>query len=274
LVILVAGPTEAGRSKHEFRKIDAEGANRIEVQLEFVVGELRVLPDDVAEAAVLDLTYDPRRVEYDIDYKVRRGTGYLAIESSRRRKNETDTEDNKLDLLLSTRYPVSLEMDIGACDAEIDLGGVRLERLDIDIGAASGDIDFSEPNPQRLEEIDIDAGASSLDLHSIGNANFDLLTFDGGVGSFDLDFRGRYEGESRIEIDIGLGSADIILPRGVPVRVESSGSGWFSSVDFHNEDLDEMDDNAFESSDFDTAKTRIIIDIDVGMGSADIYWKR
>jgi len=274
LIIFTAGLVMAGRREQETRSIETEGAKKIEVELEFGLGELRILPEDMLKAAILEMSYNPRQVEYDIDYKVRKGTGRLFIESSTHRKIHIDSEDNLLDLTLSTRYPMSLEMDIGACDAEIDLGGVSLEYLDIDVGAASGDIDFSEPNPVRMKEMNIDAGASSLDMHSIGNANFDLMTFSGGAGSFDFDFRGEYKGESRIDIDIGVSSADIILPRGIPTRVETSGSNWLSTVDFHKDDLEEIDDNIYESLDFKDAKTRIILIIDVGLGSVDIYWKK
>jgi hypothetical protein len=274
LVVLLAGLVMAGRREHETHRIDAEGAKKIEVELEFSAGELRIIPEDMSEAAVLDVLYDPRRVNYDIEYDVSKATGHLSIETDHRKRKSIDTDDNKLEMILSTRYPTSLEMDIGACDAEIDLGGIPLEYLDIDVGAASGDIDFSEPNPMRLKEINIDAGASSLDMHSIGNANFELMSFSGGAGSFDLDFRGQYKGESTIDIDIGVSSADIILPRGIPVRVETSGSNWLSSVDFHNDDLEEIDDDIYESPDFEDAETRIILTIDVGLGAVDVYWKK
>ncbi len=274
LVVLLAGLVMAGRKEHETHRIDAEGAKKIEVELEFGAGELRILPEDMSEAAVLDVLYDSRRVEYDIEYDVSKATGHLSIETNHRKRKSIDTDDNKLEMILSTRYPTSLEMDIGACDAEIDLGGIPLEHLDIDVGATSGDIDFSEPNPMRLKEINIDAGASSLDMHSIGNANFELMSFSGGAGSFDLDFRGKYKGESTINIDIGVSSADIILPRGIPARVETSGSNWLSSIDFHNDDLEEIDDDIYESPDFQDAETRIILTIDVGLGAVDVYWKK
>jgi len=274
LVFFFASFALAGRIEHETRQIDIEGANNLDVELEFGAGELRISPADMSQAATLDIRYDTRQVEYDVDYKVSKGIGHLYIKSEHRKHCDIDTDKNKLDLVLSTRYPTSLKMDIGACDAEIDLGGIPLERLEIDVGAASGDIDFSKPNPRRLSEINIDAGATSLDMHSIGNANFELMTFSGGVGSFDLDFRGEYKGESKIDLEVGLGSADIILPRGIPTRVETNGSNWLSSVDFHKDDLEEINDGIYESPDFEDSETRIILMLDVGLGSVDIYWKR
>jgi hypothetical protein len=274
LVVAVAAAAQAGRREHESRQIDAEGAKKLQIKLDFGAGKLSINPEDMSQAATLDMDYDSRRVSYEVDYDVSKETGHLHIESHHRSHTKIDTDDNKLDLHLSTHYPMSLEMEIGACDGQIDLGGMPLENLDIEVGAASGEVEFSQPNPQRLKELNIDAGASSLDMHTIGNANFELFTFSGGAGSFDLDFRGEYQGESRIDIDIGVSSADIVLPRDIPIRVETEGDNWLSSVDFHYDDLEEIDDGIFESPDFEKAKTRIILTLDVGLGSVDLFWKR
>ncbi len=274
LVVISCGLTQAGRIEQESHQIDAEGAKKLDVEIEFGLGRLRINTEDMSDAATLDISYDPKQVEYDIDYDVRKGTGRLVVETTTRRKHHIEMEDNSLDLVLSRRYPVSLELDVGACEAKIDLGGLPLEYFELEIGAASGKIEFSQPNPIRLIKMSIDAGASSLDIRSIGNANFDLMTFDGGAGSFDLDFRGQYEGESKIDIDLGVSSADIILPRGVPVRIETGGDSWLSSIDIHNRDLDEIDDGVYESPDFNDAQTRIRLDIEVGLGSVDIFFKK
>ena len=272
-VFLSGSLTMAGRLENVTEKIDAQGIEKLVVEADFAAGEFRINAADIDEAAIIDVTYDTRRVEYIADYSVKRGTGYLFLESNIRRKHDIDTDENVWDITLSTKYPTSLEFDIGACEAEFDLGGIPLQELDLDIGAASGLIEFSTPNPIRLRDMRIDAGASSLEMVSIGNANFEYFNFDGGVGSFELDFRGEYKGESTINVDIGLGSVDIVLPKDVPVRVETDGDSWLSSVEFHRDNLDEVDDDVYESPGFEDADERIILELSVGLGSADIYFK-
>jgi len=123
--------------------------------------------------------------------------------------------------------------------------------------------------------MDIDAGASSIDFYTLGNANFERFSFDGGAGSFSLDFRGEaYSGTVHISVDIGVGSADVTLPKGIPVQLEVSGSGFLSSIDIHNNDLDEVDEDIFESEDFDSADTRIIMELNVALGSIDVRWRK
>lgn len=271
--LALAGMTLAASRENVVEKIEMKSANEVVLECDLGAGEFSIRPKDMVEAAIVDITYNPRRIEYYVNSEEKRGKCYIELESEHRSHSNMDSEDNIWEIVLSTKYETTIEMDIGACEAEIDLGGIPLRELTIDVGAASGLLEFSAPNPTRLEEIDIDAGASSLEIRDLGNANFDYFNFDGGAGSFDLDLRGKYDGESEISIDIGLGSADITLPKDVPVRIETDGGNWLSSVDIHGGDVDEIDEDVYESPGFDGARTRIVLDVSVGMGSVDIYWK-
>lgn len=272
-LLLLSGLTVAARKDHVTEKVELKDADEIVLRCDLGAGEFSITPGDITEAAIIDITYDPRRIDYYVEYEEKRGKCYIDLESDHRSSSNIDTEDNIWDIVLSKKYPAVIEMDMGACDASIELGGIPVKELTLDVGAASGILKFSEPNPVRLEEIDIDAGATSLEIHELGNANFEYFNFDGGAGSFDMDLTGEYDGESVVSIDIGLGSADITMPEGVAFRIETEGGNWLSSVDIHNRDMDEVDDDIYESPDFDRADTRIILELSVGLGSVDIYWK-
>ncbi len=263
----------AGQLERATEKVTAKEARMIEIDGELGAGEFTITPDTISEVALFDIKYDERVVRYDVDYYEKGDRGFLTFESDRRNNIDFDGNENRWDIVLSSKYESSLNLDIGACDAKMDFGGLSLRSVIMDIGAASGNINFSKPNPIRLEEFKMNAGASSLNMTSIGNANFSRFDFSGGVGSFELDFRGEYNGESEIFIEIGLGSTEIILPANVPVRVETDGGNWLSSVDFHGDIPLKINDDEFESGDFEGAKTRIILHLEVGLGSADIYFK-
>ena len=273
LSTLLATGAWAGGMEVANRTIDADGADEIQLSMEFAAGELVIAPKSMTAAAEIEVRYNPKRVDYEIDYNTRGHVGFLSIESSPRRKRSMDTDDNLWQIYLSEDYLLSMDFEIGASEADIDLGGLRISEFTMDIGAAEGELQFSKPNPIRMEIFDINAGAASLDCKQLGNANFEDFNFSGGAGSFSLDFRGEYRGESRISISVGLGSIDIILPDDVPVRIETDGEGWLSSIDFHNDRLDEIENDEYETSDFDGASTRIVVEIDIGLGSADIYFK-
>jgi len=274
LMLAAVASVNAGKIEKVSETVSPKVAKTMDIEGDLGAGKFNITTDsDQKELAIFDIQYDEKAVKYDVDYNEKGNKGYLTFESSRRHNINFDGAENKWDIVFSTKYESSLNLDIGACDAKIDLGGLPLKELCVNLGAASGVIEFSKPNPSRLEEFKMDAGASSLDMEMIGNANFSRFDFSGGVGSFDLDFRGEYKGESEINIEVGLGSADITLPANMPIRVETEGANWLSSVDFHHENLAKIDDGEYESKDFKDAKNRIILKLEVGLGSVDLYWK-
>jgi hypothetical protein len=272
LVMVAAIAVTAARSIRKTETVAVKGAKKLDVKCTFGAGTLTVSPENIAEAARLDIEYDPDKVDYSVEYDVEGETGYLEMKSDIRHHLNMNDDDNRWDAALSSRYPMELKMEIGACEANIDLGGVPLTNLNFEIGAASGHLDFSKENPERCRRIKFEAGASSLKIKNLGNARFEEFKFSGGAGSFDVDFRGTYHGESTAKIEIGLGSADITLPKGLAVRIEAD-ENWFSSIDLHGKEISEVHKGVYESDDFESAKDRLVLTLEVGMGSADLYWK-
>ncbi len=275
LLVVFAGIALADRAKHSTEVIQLNGAKNAVVDFDFAVGTIIINPKDMTDIAQMDLFYDPEYIDVRVEKNLRNETLYVTAESDfEDRRHHSDDLDHDWDVTFSTHTPMELSLDMGACKAEVDLGGVPIRELNIDVGAASGTLNFSAPNPQRMREFSIEAGASSLDISNVGNANFEHFKFEGGAGSFDLDLRGKYTGESEVEIEVGLGNADIILPRDLPIRIESNDDEWFSSVDLHGGDVDEVEDGIYESPGYETAKVRLTIRLEVGMGSVDVRWKK
>ncbi len=264
----------AARIKRETEKVDMDGADKIMLKGELGAGEFKIMPKDQDEAFIANISYSPDDVEYWVNSKIRSDKCIIDIGSERENKHSLDSEKNRWEILLSKKHPIEIDFEIGACESDFELGGIPIEELTLEVGAADASISFSERNPTRLKAINIDAGACSLDMQDIGNANFESFKIEGGAGSFDLDFLGEYEGVSRIDIEIGLGSADIVLPKNVPVQIHTDGSNWLSSIDIHNNRLDEVEDDLFESDDFEDADTKIIMYVSVGLGSVDIRFRR
>jgi len=235
------------------------------------VGEFILNAGNFSDIVRAEVEYNDQRVEVYSDYGRKGSTGYLELGSDFKSKTHIQSEDNRWKMTLSKKYSTDLSMDFGLCSSDIDLGGIPLKYLNLDIGASESDLKFSEPNPQIADEVKIDAGACKLDIEKLGNANFRFLKFDGGVGKFTLDFTGEYKTDSRADVSIGLGKATIYLPSNLPLRVESE-TNFLSSVKFKNERRFDVKDGFFESLDFSKSDVRLDLKIDVGLGSVDIIW--
>lgn len=273
LIVLTATASMAGRYETEQFSFPAGDIKNLEVSIELGAGEFHLQVEDIDEAAKAEVEFDDRKVEVYGQYKERGGTGRVKFESETRKRFTIDTEDNSWDIVLSDKYPTELDIDIGACEAEIDLGGLPLTYLDFEVGAAEVEILFSRPNPGQAEEIKIDAGAVELKVKKLGNANFERLSFEGGVGDFEIDFSGEYKGMSRAKISIGLGSATIRVPSDLPVRIEAEDS-FLSSVDFRHEDESCLDgDDYYETKDFRGSDRGLDLEVSVGLGSIEIIFE-
>lgn len=215
--------------------------------------------------------YDADRVDADIDYAPRGSSAELNISTKQiGRKWHVDSDDDRWNLSLSRDYHWDLNLDIGMAQSRIDLSGLPLERLRLDVGASECQVEFSDPNPISLDYIKVDAGAGEVKFFGLGYANFDHLTFDGGAGSFLLNFEGLKDGRRTVTIDVGVGSVELEIPHDFPVRVESDG-GWFKSIELHDAGLTKVDDGVYESKDYSRGGDRgLVIKLDVAMGKARI----
>lgn len=271
--LLVGGHASAEPAERASEIISSEGCRQLDLELDFSAGVIEITPANIDELLKLDIYYTPRLVTYDIDKSMRGDRCIVVLESGRRRRRGQNESENEWTLQLSRKYPTSLEMEIGACEGRMELGGIPLTDLILDIGAADLEIEFSEPNPVRLEELSVDCGASSLEINGLANANVGSMELDVGAGSCDIDLRGDLKGETQIDISVGVGSVDVILSPNVELMVEGD-DGWLSSIDFRDFDLRRTRRGTWETDGFDEARDRVIITADIAMGSVTIYGRR
>jgi hypothetical protein len=116
-----------------------------------------------------------------------------------------------------------LTVTAGAYDGSYELGGLSLRTLSIKDGASKSQVAFSSPNPSQMELLEYETGASTVSLTGLADANFKKMKFEGGAGSFTLDFAGELRSNCSVDIDAGAGSLQIIVPAGTACKVTSGG---------------------------------------------------
>ena len=267
-LLSTATPIWAGPIETEETKIERTSEESLIALVDFGAGtfELHTNSNDLLVDA--ELTYDRKYVDVFVDYNKRLNEGRLEmsseLESGRMKRNLT----NDWDLGLASDIPVELELDIGAAKVRLDLTDIQITALILEIGAADAEVWWDQPNSVSLDDIVIDCGASSLVMEGLGDANFKSLQFDGGVGGFDLDFSGAWMQSATADFDIGLGSLELAIPEHIGVRIETDDS-FLSSIDVDRE-FREVDDDVYESENYETAEITFDITIQIGMGSVEV----
>jgi hypothetical protein len=125
--------------------------------------------------------------------------------------------------------PIDLRLSSGAYQGTLNLSGLAITNLAITDGASKATVRFDTPNPSELELLSYKTGASEIELLGLGNANLKVLTFDGGVGSYTLDFTGDLKNPINARINSGMSDLKIIVPKNANVVVMVSGG--LSNVD-------------------------------------------
>ena len=179
-------------------------------------------------------------------------------------KRAGDSE-GRLALELHPGIPTDLRIRAGAADNHLDLGGLSLTSLDVTTGASRTRLSFDEANLTRMGQMKLRAGAAEFQAEKLGNARFDELLFEGGVGDVTLDFTGVWETNATASIHMKLGSLKLRLPADLGVRINRK--SFFLS--FEAEGFTKIDD-AYETTNWDTAAARIEIDLDAAVGSVSV----
>jgi hypothetical protein len=85
---------------------------------------------------------------------------------------------------LSAEVPLSLEVEAGASSNKLDLSGVRLSGLDLQVGASATEL--SLPAGEGTTRVKIEAGAASVDIRIPPEAEA-RIRWEGGLSSLTVD---------------------------------------------------------------------------------------
>lgn len=265
LVSVDRAEAQSWRTMHSARQLwDREP---LDVQIRYGAGELRVEPATGPMLYELEMRYDERRWTPLTEYDPERRSLRLGLESRGRARNINGDGGSHARFALTREVPLDLDLEFGAGEADLELGGISLRRLQVSTGASATSIRFGAPNPVRAERVEIQAGAAALTVTGLGNTRARTIDFKGGVGSTTLDFTGAWDGDSRASVQMGLGEIRLRLPRGIGVRLNKS--SFLTSFD--SQGLIKQG-SSFYSRDWETAQHRITIDLDAAIGSVAVEW--
>jgi hypothetical protein len=217
--------------------------------------------------------------DVNIAYRLDHEKGILRIDLSneggweqlnkwnKREERSQGLENDTWYIKLNCNIPIKLDIDVGAGGGNIDISGLIVKEFKLSTGASSTSVVCNEPNPVVMDLFHIEAGIAKFYGGKLGNANFKSLRFEGGVGSYALDFSGMLRKEASVNVDMGFGSINILLPRNIGAQVRYD-QGFLSSHTF--EDFKEIGDGKYISNNYYDSDGRLTIKIETAVGSVKI----
>lgn len=253
------------RSTTSARQLQDE--RRVNVQVEYGAGRLRVAPARGDLLYRMELRYDDEQFRPVTEYDRAGGRLKLGVESREHRGRHRGGHDQHATIELTPRVPLGLSLAFGAGEAEVELGGLALEEVELQTGASHTVVSFTEPNRVAARQVKIEAGAAEVRVSGLGNTRAPRFEFSGGMGETTLDFGGAWTRSAQAEINMGVGSVRLRLPRALGVRVTRD--SFLSSFD--DGGLVKRG-NAWYSRNYAQARYRLDISIHAAVGSVEVDW--
>lgn len=254
----------------EKRQIQRSGEASLRLDIEYNGGYLELERESTGLLADIYLEFDQEENRPIIDYDSSLTSPTLRIRSPRRHDGEWSFKrfrDNRWRIKLSPQIPIDFRIDAGAIESRLDFTDLKVEDLNINVGAGELQFEFNTPNTEQ-PRISINSGAASTEASGLCNANFRRLEFNGGVGKSELSFDGEWKNEASVDLNLGVGSNTIFLPRHVGAKVRESGS-FLSPVSFRGF---EKRDGAHYSENYEEATGYLDFDLKIGVGHTSFRW--
>lgn len=214
-------------SRDATTSIALEGATRLDALIAIGVGKLRLRAAEDTAAIATAFEYSSENWRPEVDYRVADGTGRLSVSQPRIRRwgGQLSLREMRYswDIGLPPGVPTDLEIDLGAGESELALGGLDLESLRVDVGVGETRIDLSGTWSHDLDA-EIDAGVGELTLLVPREAGVRVTGLHDGLGDFQADGM-RTDGDAfvndawdrpgvpRLDIDLnrGVGKVCVVL---------------------------------------------------------------
>jgi len=254
---------------HSSENVTNEQAMNISV--EYGLSEFSLRPGSSGQAFNVDIEYENENLDPRVMYEVRNRTGFLRVISNEDDEENhvewRDRDESVCDITFNPDLPTEIDVELGLGDSDIELGGARLTNVEISSGLSETQLDFSQRNRAEMERLDFEVGLGKFRGKNLSNARFSELDLEVGLGSATLDFHGNGRDRSRVDVSVGLGSVTIIIPDdvGAQILVEKS---FLSGVSLDNDFR--QNDDVYYSSNWNNAEKRIIVDLEIGLGSASV----
>jgi hypothetical protein len=261
---------------------------KIEVDIELSMADLTLSKASGDQAYTIDIDYDEEHFMPLVSYKVRGDYGVLKLSMDYDEQvsdykelddlfkgvishdhDKDNAKYNKWNVLLSDHVPLEISAELAMGSGDLDLTDLQIDDLKLEAGLSDLTVRFDKPNPIAMDRFAAEVGLGSFELIKMGNASVKKLSIEVGLGSATIDMSGPINPKMSAQLDVGLGSLELLIPKGLPVKINCDCS-FLSSVDF--DDFRKQGESTYLSPGFDENKDYITLNISVGLGSAKVEW--
>jgi hypothetical protein len=127
--------------------------------------------------------------------------------------------------------PLDLSLRVSMGESRIDLGGLTLSDLGLDLSMGNHQVDFSTPVVEGLRQMSLSARMGNVSVENLGNARAQSISGSGNMGNLTADLGGDWKPASAADLSFthSMGELTLRVPR--QVRLETNGSSQDQPAD-------------------------------------------
>lgn len=244
--VTAASAPLAAQTMRSFSAVrNVAGERVLRASLDFHGGTVSVAPLDGKGLFHILMRYDADRFVPIQDYEPRTGLLHLGLQpvgvtgvrvTSRAQLAQT------AQFTFARDVPLILSASFGASEAQLQLGGLTLNELDVHASATRGEVRFDTPNRGNCRLAAFTVAAGQLEVMHLANAGCNEVHVAGAAGNVILDFDGAWRHDITLLVDMSMGGLTLRLPAGTGVQLNSNrfltsfnaqglvkqGDGWIS----------------------------------------------
>ncbi len=192
--------------------VDPDQIGRVVLDVSFA--SLSIVPASPGTPVRLDAHYDSGKYSLEESIQTEGELGWTYRVSFGRRSifDFRHSQKNRLELHLPAGTPLVLEGKIGVGESNLELGGLWLESVDLDIGIGEHRIDFDEPLSSPMSRFVVRGSIGETRIRNLGNASPAEIRVTHSLGELRVDLDGAWQNDSTVTVRSSIGACSIGLP--------------------------------------------------------------
>lgn len=241
----------------------------LKVRLNFAGGRIDVVKTNDPVVYRLTLCGTSNEVQPVIRYNRSGTTGYLTFDLEKGNISVFDESPFCWKLELTSQIPVIFQADIGAGKGQMDFTDIRLRESQLNFGASSMKVSFNAPNRERMRQFTVHAGLAKVKMFGLQYANMEKMEFNGGIGSYVLNFEGLIRQTSSVQINLGVGKMLMEIPSSANIALQME-KNYLTSFSLDKDLFVEKTEGTFFSKQYSAELPQMLIRMNAGVGKVSI----
>jgi len=133
-----------------------------------------------------------------------------------------DNDRPRLTLLIPQAVPIELSLNVSMGDSRIDLGGLTLSDLGLDLSMGNHEVDFREPVVDGVTRLRLNTRMGNVRVQNLGNARAKSVDASGSMGNLTADLGGEWRPGSEAELSFtqSMGQVRVNVPTRVRLQAD------------------------------------------------------